>query len=321
MKGIILGLVSSLFFAVSFVLNHSMELDGGSWLWSASLRYFFMLPFLYIIVAIRGKDQLTQLHLEINSNRLQWMLWSLVGFGLFYAPLTFAAQYSPGWLVSGTWQFTIIAGLLLAPLFTINIDNKKVRAKIPLISLFISCFILLGIFLIQVEQAKSVTSMHLILGVIPILIASFAYPLGNRKMMTITSEKMDSFQRVLGMTICSMPLWIALAIMAIFTVGAPSLNQVVQSLIVAVSSGVIATTLFFIATDLVRTDQGRLAAVEATQSTEVLFAIMLEVLLLNIVFPSTIAFVGVSIIIVGMIMHCYVTAVVSKRANFAHKKA
>jgi hypothetical protein len=140
-------------------------------------------------------------------------------------------------------------------------------------------------------------------------------------MMTITSGKIDSFQRVLGMTLFSMPLWVALAFIAVLTVGAPSLNQVVQSLIVAVSSGVIATTLFFIATDLARTHQGRLAAVEATQSTEVLFAIILEVLLLNIVFPSTVALVGVSIIIVGMIMHCYVTAIVSKKATFINKKA
>lgn len=320
MKGILIGLVSSLFFAVTFVLNHSMELDGGSWLWSASLRYFFMLPFLYIIVSIRGKNKLKQLHFEMRLNWRQWLLWSFVGFGLFYGPLTFAAQYSPGWLVSGTWQFTIIAGLLLAPLFTIIVENQKVRAKIPLISLFISCFILVGILLIQVEQAKSVSILHLVLGVIPILIASFAYPLGNRKMMTITFGKMDSFQRVLGMTIFSMPLWIILALIALFTVGAPSLSQVVQSLIVAVSSGVIATTLFFIATDLARTHQGRLAAVEATQSTEVLFAIILEVVLLDIVFPSPIALVGVSIIIIGMIMHCYVTAVVLKKATLHTKK-
>lgn len=316
-----LGIVSALFFAVTFVLNHSMELDGGSWLWSASLRYFFMLPFLYIIVYLRGKDKLTRLNVEMKSNWKQWMLWSLVGFGLFYAPLTFAAQYSPGWLVSGTWQFTIISGLLLAPLFTILVNGKEVRAKVPLISLFISCLILVGILFIQAEQAKSVTLMHLFIGIIPILIASFAYPLGNRKMMNITSGKIDSFQRVLGMTLFSMPLWIALAFIAAITVGAPSLNQIVQSLIVAVSSGVIATTLFFIATDLARTHQGRLAAVEATQSTEVLFAIILEILILNIAFPSTVALVGVGIIIVGMVLHCYVTAVISKKATFSQKKA
>ena len=40
MKEIALGILASLFFAVTFILNHAMEMQGGSWLWSASLRYF-----------------------------------------------------------------------------------------------------------------------------------------------------------------------------------------------------------------------------------------------------------------------------------------
>ena len=315
MKAIIFGIISALFFAVTFVLNHSMELDGGSWLWSASLRYFFMIPFLYIIVYLRSKDSIVQLHLDMKLQWRHWLLWSFVGFGLFYAPLTFAAQYSPGWLVSGTWQFTIIAGLLLAPFFKTVVDGKIIRAKIPLTSFLISTFILIGIIFIQVDQAKAVSFTTLIIGVIPIIIASFAYPLGNRKMMKITVGKIDPFQRVLGMTLFSMPLWIILAIIAYSTVGAPSLNQLVQSFIVAISSGVIATTLFFLATDLARNHQGKLAAVEATQSTEVLFAIILEVLILNIAFPLLHAFIGVGIIIVGMLMHCYVTMVFSKKLH------
>ena len=51
MKEIWIGVLSSVFFAVTFILNRSMELSGGSWLWSASLRYLFMVPFLIAIVA------------------------------------------------------------------------------------------------------------------------------------------------------------------------------------------------------------------------------------------------------------------------------
>ncbi len=50
MKGVWIGVLAAVFFAVTFVLNRSMELSGGSWLWSASLRYFFMVPFLVAIV-------------------------------------------------------------------------------------------------------------------------------------------------------------------------------------------------------------------------------------------------------------------------------
>lgn len=312
MKEIALGILASLFFAVTFILNHAMEMQGGSWLWSASLRYFFMLPFLLAIVFYRkGFSQLTN---EMKNKPVAWLLWSFVGFVLFYAPLTFAAAFGPGWLVSGTWQFTIVAGVLLAPLFVSVIAGKTVRQKIPLISLLISCVILAGILLIQIPQAQSVTSKNLALGILPVVIAAFAYPLGNRKMMEVCGGRVDTFQRVLGMTVASMPAWIVMAIYAVLTVGLPSLNQVFQSLLVGISSGVIATILFFIATDRVREHQGKLAAVEATQSTEILFVIVGEVLLLGIAFPDPIALAGLGVIIVGMLLHSYYTMILGKKS-------
>lgn len=313
MKEIIIGIVAALFFAVTFVLNHSMELEGGSWLWSSSLRYFFMLPFLIAIVAIRGTNGFRVMAGEMKAKPAAWLGWSFVGFVLFYAPLTFAAAFGPGWLVSGTWQFTIIAGVLLAPLFITVIAGKPVRAQIPLISLTISGIILIGILLIQIPQAKSVSTESLLLGILPVVVAAFAYPLGNRKMMEVCGGRVDPFQRVLGMTIASLPAWIILAVYALFTVGLPSSSQVFQSLLVAVSSGVIATVLFFIATDRVRNNQGKLAAVEATQSTEVLFAMIGEMLLLSVPLPQPIALAGLGIIIIGMLLHSYHTSVMSKK--------
>ena len=313
MKEIALGILASLFFAVTFILNHAMEMQGGSWLWSASLRYFFMLPFLLAIVFYR--KGFTKLSGEMKTQPVSWLLWSFVGFVLFYAPLTFAAAFGPGWLVSGTWQFTIVAGVLLAPLFVSVIADKTVRQKIPLVSLLISCVILVGILLIQVPQAQSVPLKSLLLGILPVAVAAFAYPLGNRKMMDICGGRIDTFQRVLGMTIASMPAWIVMAIYALATVGLPSMNQVLQCLLVGISSGVIATILFFIATDRVRDHQGKLAAVEATQSTEIIFVIIGEVLLLGIAFPDPIALAGLGVIIVGMLLHSYYTMLLGKKSS------
>ncbi|WP_102693241.1 DMT family transporter [Rummeliibacillus pycnus] len=313
MKEIALGILASLFFAVTFILNHSMELEGGSWLWSSSLRYLFMLPFLLIIVSSR--KGLTAVVQEIKTQPKDWLLWSFVGFVLFYAPLTFAAAYGPGWLVSGTWQFTIVAGVLLAPFFVQYVEGKAIRQKVPLISLLISSIILVGIILIQIPSAKSVSLESLLFGIFPVIIAAFAYPLGNRKMMDICDGRLDTFQRVLGMTIASLPGWIILAIYALATVGLPSISQMVQSLIVGISSGVIATVLFFIATDRVHNDQGKLAAVEATQSTEILFVIVGEMLLLGIPLPQSLALFGIATIIVGMSLHSYYTSLLKKKSN------
>lgn len=307
MRPIILGIFAAFFFAFTFVLNASMELGGGSWIWSASLRYIFMIPFLLIIVYARRN--LNVLWIEMKKKPVLWLVWSFVGFGLFYAPLTYAAAFSPGWLIAGTWQITIISGALLSPLFYEVIQTKNglihVRGKIPWRGLLMSILILLGIMFMQVEHAKSLAIQDVILGTLPVIVASFAYPLGNRKMMDVCEGRLDAYQRVLGMTIASLPLWIILSIYGLVTVGPPSSSQTFQSFIVAISSGVIATVLFFMATDMVRGNMQKMAAVEATQSMEVLFALAGEILLLSIVLPAITSWIGIIIVIFGMIAHSY----------------
>src|SRR5699024_6664773 len=190
MKAILIGIVGALFFSVTFILNRAMELDGGSWIWSASLRFMFMLLFLTIIVGWRQNLKPVRKHLQ--KHPIAWLVWSTVGFGLFYAPLTFATIHGPGWLVAATFQLTIIAGSLLVPFL-----HKG--SRIPLQAIFISLIILAGIFIIQLEHAASVPIISVILSVIPITVAAFAYPLGNRKMMQVVGKDLDTFQRMLGM--------------------------------------------------------------------------------------------------------------------------
>lgn len=310
LQAILLGILASLFFAVTFVLNRSMELGGGSWIWSASLRYFFMVPFLLFIVAYRRN--LMPLLRDMASRPLTWLLWSTIGFGLFYAPMTFAATYGPAWLVAGTWQLTIVAGSLLVPLFyeTVQTPEGPVtrRQQIPVKGLLMSLIILFGIALMQAQHAADgVTAAELALGILPVLVAAFAYPFGNRKMMTVLQGRFDVFQRVLGMTLASLPFWFLLSFYGLGTVGAPSGSQALQSLIVAISSGVIATILFFSATDRVKDSAPQLAAVEATQAGAVVFTMIGEVLVLNGNLPSGLSMLGIALVIIGMILHSYVS--------------
>lgn len=307
LRPIILGIFAAFFFAVTFVLNASMEIGGGSWIWSASLRYIFMIPFLLVIVYMRRN--LHMLWHEMKQAPTKWLLWSFVGFGLFYAPLTYAAAYSPGWLIAGTWQITIISGALLSPLFyeIIQTENDPIyiKGKIPWRGLTMSLLILLGIILMQIEHAKVFALGDVLLGILPVVIASFAYPLGNRKMMDLCEGRLDAYQRVLGMTIASLPLWLILSVYGLFTIGPPSVSQTFQSFIVAISSGVIATVLFFMATDMVRGNMQKMAAVEATQSMEVLFALIGEMLILSIALPALLSWIGMIVVIAGMIAHSY----------------
>lgn len=266
-----------------------------------------MVPFLLIIVI--GRKNLKPLISEMKKRPGAWLLWSSIGFGLFYGPICFSAAYAPGWLIAATWQVTIISGSLLAPLFYERVMTEKgaiyQKGKIPLRGLGMSLIILLGIILMQLEQASHISIAAVALGVLPVLIASFAYPLGNRKMMDICGGRLDVFQRVLGMTVASLPIWIVLFLYGLFTVGTPSKGQIVQSGLVSISSGVIATILFFKATDLVRGNMQKLAAVEATQSVEVLFAVIGELILLNSLMPTALSWSGMIFVMVGMVLHSY----------------
>ena len=76
------GILGALFFAFTFIFNRSMNLSGGSWMWSASLRYLFSLPMLAVLVWRKG--ELVGVLSAIKKAPLPWLGWSTVGFGLFY---------------------------------------------------------------------------------------------------------------------------------------------------------------------------------------------------------------------------------------------
>ncbi|WP_276211192.1 DMT family transporter [Heyndrickxia coagulans] len=323
LRPVLLGVCAAFFFAVTFVLNRSMELSGGSWIWSASLRYILMVPFLLVIVLARKNFQ--ALWAEMKKHPAGWLLWSFTGFVLFYAPLCFSAAYAPGWLVAGTWQITILSGSLLAPFFFKTVETPKgllkIREPIPFRGLRWSLVILLGVLIMQLEQAGRISFREMMLGVLPVIVATFAYPLGNRKMMELCEGRLDTFQRVLGMTLASLPFWFILSLYGLKASGPPSGNQIVQSGVVAVFSGVIATVLFFRATDLVRGDMQKLSLVEATQSLEVLFALFGEMAILPVAAPSLLSWFGIITVAAGMVLHSLMSRKTVAPAAWKMKKS
>jgi drug/metabolite transporter (DMT)-like permease len=290
-KGLVLGLLASFFFAFTFLLNRSMHLLGGSWVWSASLRYLFTFPIFALLVW--RTSGFARVHSAIRRAPFAWLLWSTIGFGLFYAPISFAGDHGESWLIAASWQVTIVMGLLLSPLFQKKIAHKNLGA---------AAIILVGVFLLQLGNIVSFRLESIALTLVPILVAAVAYPLGNRKMMALCPPELTTVERVYGMTLCSLPFWILLALYGLVSRGMPSASQAVQSLGVAVLSGVIATLLFFRATDLVKDSQRQLAVVESTQSFEVLFTLLGGVLLLHDAPPDTFGWVGVGLIVLGMVL-------------------
>jgi len=301
LKLILLGILSGAFFSVTFVLNEMMSISGGHWLWSASIRYFFAILFLFVIIIFQGGIKrvfdLCKLYLE---NYIFWTIAGTIGFGFFYGLLCFAADFSPGWVVAATWQFTIVSSLIVLMLF-----GKKFPKKIW----FFSFLIFVGVCMVNVSHMETFELKPLLLGGIPILIASFCYPIGNqlvweatngyhRFVPKIKSELLENaFNKVFLMSIGTIPLWLLLIL--IIQPIAPNSSQIINTIYVAFFSGILATTIFLYARNLAKSSN-ELAAVDSTQASEVIFALIGGMLFLGSDALNAVSLSGLAFILFGL---------------------
>ncbi len=299
-----LALLSALFFTMTYVLNRASASGGGHWAWLACLRYLITLPLMLPLMLVRGGTR--PVLRAIAAHPRAWLRCAGIGFGLFYLMLSFAASSGPSWLVAGSFQFTVIAGMLCAPLL-----YRDQRRKIPPAGLAVAALILAGVLLMQFGHASGALDRAAWIALACVLVAAVAYPLGNRLLLLHlerTGESLDATQRVFGMTLASQPLWLLVAAYAGAVAGPPTLAQVWLAAGVALSAGVIATILFFQATGMVRDRPLALGAVEAMQGAEVVFAVLLGVLLLGEPWPDGRAAHGALLVVAGIVAFAWIVA-------------
>ncbi len=299
LKLILIGLCAGLFFSSTFVLNRVMSVEGGHWVWSGALRFFYMILFLIVYQSFTQGPRFPKIIRLFFSHWKFWVTAGGIGFGCFYSLICFSADHAPGWVIATTWQLTIIASLIVLIVFGRSFPKK--------VWLF-SCSIFAGVVVVNVTYMKAGNFDELLLGGIPVLIAAFCYPIGNqlvweasngnRLLPDIRSELLKNpFNKVLLMSLGSVPFWLMLIF--ITSPPSPSSGQFLNTALVALFSGVFATTLFLHARNRA-TKASELAAVDATQSSEVVFAMIGEVIVLHTPFPSGVAIVGVLMVFVGL---------------------
>ena len=277
-----------------------MSLEGGHWVWSAALRYGYMVLFLLIGLPLcRGGRSLRA---ALRLFRCHWKFWVLagsIGFGGFYALICFSADHAPGWIVATTWQLTIIASLFVLVGFGRSFPRK---------TWIFSGIIFAGVLLVNLTHFQIGNLQGLLKGALPVLLAAFCYPTGNqlvweaqqghRFLPPIQDAGLNNpFNKVLLMSLGSLPFWGLL--IAATAPPPPSAGQLVNTALVALFSGLAATSLFLYARSLA-TRASELAAVDATQSSEVVFAMIGEVLILGAPWPTIAALTGVVVVFSGL---------------------
>jgi len=298
---IALGTLAALFFSSTFILNRAMSLAGGDWVWSASLRFGYMFVFLIVIILM---TQGWQALIAIKDVFLQywrfWILTGTIGFGIFYALVTFSASFAAAWVVATTWQITILATPVVLHFF---------HRKVPTKGLLFTGIIFVGIVLVNVEHAQSTSLREVLYSAVPVLIAAFAYPIGNqlvwearlgenKRLPHITHPILENgLARVLLLTIGSLPFWILFVTLT--APPAPSRGQLISTALVALFSGVIATTIFLYARHLCKQSY-EIAAVDATKAMEVIFSLIGEIVFLKGALPSALGLIGVVLTMIGL---------------------
>jgi drug/metabolite transporter (DMT)-like permease len=303
LKAVGLALCSAIFFTLTYVLNRALVSGGGHWQWAVILRYLITLPLLMLVLPMQGG--VGALPVELRRYPKTWLLWSSVGFVLFGVPLTWAASSGPAWLIAGSFQATVLAGPLLAPLI-----YRDERRRLAWVSLVIGVLILAGVLMLQLGNAHGSLDTAAWLAIAAVLLAAFAYPLGNRMILLHlerSGTRIGAVQRVFGMTLCSWPLWLLFAAFTWWQVGPPGWREALLAGGVALSSGVIATVMFFRATDMVGRQPTALAAVEAMQAGELLFATLIGVIFLHEAAPRGVAAFGAVAIVVGIALFGWIS--------------
>lgn len=297
---LIIGLLAALFFSATFLINRAISLDGGHWYWSATLRFFYTLLFLALgLIGFKGFSYFKTVMSEYFQNFRFWTIAGTIGFGFFYSLICYAADFSPAWVVATTWQLTILASL-----FVLSFFGQKLSKKIW----FFTFIIFVGISLVNLSHFDINNLKPLLLGFLPVLIAAFSYPLGNQLVWEEKKKRKEknqditvlnnAFVKVFLLTIGSFPLWILLYFTTDATV--PSEGQYISVAMIAFLSGVIATSLFLYARAKANTPS-KLVVVDASQSGEVFFALLGEMIFLNAVLPNSIGLIGLLVTIIGLI--------------------
>jgi drug/metabolite transporter (DMT)-like permease len=299
-----LALLSALFFTSTYVLNRAAALDGGHWAWTASLRYLWTVPLM--LPLMRGRWM--PLWAAMRAHPGAWLGWSGIGFVLFYITLSYAAASGPAWLIAGTFQLTVVAGMLCAPLL-----YRDTRRRIPRAALVCGLVAFAGVLMMQAAQAGGRLDRDAWIALGCVAVSAFAYPLGNRGLLLHLERagiELDATQRVFGLSLASLPLWLPVLAYAQWRVGAPPLTQVGLAGGVALGAGIVATVLFFRATGLVRRDPVALAAAEAMQAAEILFATLIGAAWLGEAWPRGIAALGAGVVVLAIVLF---SALVARR--------
>lgn len=251
-----------------------------------------------------------------SKHLLFWGLTGSIGLGT-YGWLAFGADHAPAWVITSTFLFTVVASLFVLAFF-----GQRFRPQVVVYAVII----FFGIILANLGEGASRADIDLgrliLFGALPALIAVFSFPIGNQLLWQASQPKHPQSTSIRGkilnclpqidgdllknplhkvwlLSVGSMPAWVMLGFFIDLSI--PSISQISMAFLVALFAGVLGTSIFLYARGHAKSAND-VAAVDATQAAEIIFALIGGVVLLSTPMPSMVSSVGIMIIIVGLVL-------------------
>ncbi|MFT9163918.1 MAG: multidrug resistance efflux transporter family protein [Komagataeibacter saccharivorans] len=299
MRVMMLGIAAGGLFSLTFILNRLMSMEGGHWAWSAALRYLDTAILLTAWLLVRrGPAFVSRVFALYRARPIVWLLAGGSGYGVTYSCFCYAAAHTPAWMLSTTWQLTILASPIVMLAF---------GARVPLRGVVSLAVIAAGVMIVNATRVQDGASMgQVVAGILPVIVAAFTYPLGNQMLSHARHDRnlpggdilADPAVSVLLLTLGALPVFAAVVLGS--APPPPTAGQILDTALVALVAGCGGMTLFIYARNM-SSDPMRIAAVDATQASEMFFALAGDTLFLGAPLPGAMAWTGIAAVLCGLI--------------------
>lgn len=182
MRAILLGLLSSAFFSATFIINRAMNVSGTSWAWTASFRFYLLFLFyslsFYFAKNFRGLWE--ELKTSISMDRMgfrcrYWFLFFIKFRSCLFSSLARCwnlASYDFSW-------FTTITTIFRENRNKIRYETCTWKNSTSQLICCIIYFTWCNLYASNCSRPYYNDSVHF--RFLPVVLAAFLYPFGNRK--------------------------------------------------------------------------------------------------------------------------------------------
>ena len=311
-RTILFGLIAVLCGASIYIVNRNLAAQGGHPLWTAALRYGYMVVMLALVITWwHGSVAFVGLLRCFAKHWVFFLFTGVIGSGTYYACLVFAALYAPAWVTAAAYQ----VGIVCSPIVLICFGRHPGRSTIIFV-VVVACGGLLVNFE-QMSHGEAVNMHRALIGMVLAFCACAAAHLGMQLMYeavhggptwvphvqntTLEFAPAQVFLNSLG----TLPLWAIC--LAIVRPGLPTKGQWGQAAISPFIGGVLGAWFFVHARTQARRPQ-LIAALDATPAASAVFTLILEALVLKPRMPGWLGVCGLLLMVVAFFVHVQLDA-------------